>query len=924
MKLRRSLIATTLSTALIASLVSGCGGESTESLIASSKEFLAKNDNKAAVIQLKNALQKEPNLGEARFLLGKALLESGDAPGAEVELRKALALKYSVDQTIPLLTKALLATGQAKKLIDEFAKAQLGSGEPMASLQTTLSSAYAVQGNREAAEKSLAAALSAQPDYAPAQLADARNKASKGKLDEAQAVIDSVLAKNPKHPEALLLNGTLLAVKGNTDAALGIYRKAVEAKPDYLVAHSAVISTLLQQQKFDEAGKEIDALKKIAPKHPQTIYLDAQASYQRKDFKATRALTQQLLRLAPNNPNALQLAGAAEYQLQSYLQAEAYFGKALQQAPDLLIARRLLVATYLRTGQPAKALSTLQPVFGKIDNDPAMLSLAGESYLQNGDAIKATEYFTKASKLDPENATRKTSIALSQIAQGNTALGFDELEKISSSDKGSSADLALIAVYLRANQPDKALEAIDHLEKKQEASASTHNLRARTLLSKKDIRGARQSFEKALSLNPAFMPAAAGLATLDLAEKKPDDARKRFESVLLADPKNMQALLALAEIRIANGGTTDEVAALIGKAVTANPTEAAPRLALIQFYLGSKDTKRALSAANDAAASMPDKPEILDALGRTQQISGDLNQALTSYGKLAALQPASPLANLRIAEIQLLNKNKDEASKSLKKALEIKADLVEAQRGLILLAMDAKKPDEALGLARQIQKQRPKEAIGYILEGDIFASDKNWPSAINLYRTGLKQAASPELAIKLHAALLASGNTPEADKTASAWIKDHPKDIALRMHLGDLATSRKDYAQASQLYRAALEIQPNNPLTLNNLAWVSGQLKAPKAVEYAEKANQIAPNQPAFMDTLAMLLADKGDTSQAIDLLRKALTKAPEASAIRLNLAKVLIMAGNKNEARKELDALAALGDKFQDQATVARLQKEL
>jgi predicted Zn-dependent protease len=47
---------------------------------------------------------------------------------------------------------------------------------------------------------------------------------------------------------------------------------------------------------------------------------------------------------------------------------------------------------------------------------------------------------------------------------------------------------------------------------------------------------------------------------------------------------------------------------------------------------------------------------------------------------------------------------------------------------------------------------------------------------------------------------------------------------------------------------------------LNNLAWVAGQMKDPKAIEYAEKANKLAPNQPALMDTLAVLLMDKGDT----------------------------------------------------------------
>ena len=924
MKKRTSIISGLISAAFLATMAGGCGGENPESLVASGKSFLAKNDNKAAIIQLKNALQINPNLGEGRFLLGKALLENGDFAGAEVELRKALDLKYTADQTIPLLAQALLATGKAKKVSDEFANTELPAGEPQANLKTTLSAAYAAQGNREAAQAALSAALATKPDYPPAQLANARFKASNRDLDAAQSILDSVLTNNPKNHDALLLNGTLQAARGNQDGAVALYSKAIAAKPDFLGGYSALISTLFQQQKLDEASRQIEALKKVYPKHPLTLYFDAQASYQRKDFKNARELTQQLLKLTPNNANALQLAGATEYQLRADIQADAYLNKALQINPGLPLARKLLVSSNLRAGQPAKALNLLQPVLDRIDNDASLLALAGEVYLQNGDADKAAQYFAKSSKLDPNDASKKISLALAHMAQGDSASAFEELEQISLTDKGSTADLALIAAHLQSKQFDKALKAIDGLEKKQPNNPATYNLRARTLLAKKDVSGARKSFEKALSVNPSFFPAAASLATLDIADKKNDDARKRFEAVLVADPKSTPAMLALAELSAAKGGTPEEIAAQIGKAISANPVDIAPRLALIQLYLKNKDTKKALAAANEAAAAIPDKPEILDALGRTQQISGDLNQALNTYNKLATLQPLSPLAQLRIADTHLAAKNNEEAIKSLKRALEIKPDLIEAQRTLIRLSMDAKKPGEALNIARQIQKQHPKAPIGYGLEGDVHAAAKAWPESINAYRNGLKQVASPELAIKLNVALLASGNTAEADRLAATWLKEHPKDITYRLYLGDMATNRREYPLAVQHYRSALALQPNNPLALNNLAWVSGELKSPKAIEYAEKANELSPNQPAFMDTLAMLLADKGETAKAIDLLRKAVSIAPDSGAIQLNLAKLLIRDGKKDEARKVLDGIAKQGDAFPGQAEVSKLQKDL
>lgn len=924
MKMSRQNLPNKLSALLLALMLGACGGESTDGLIASSKEYLAKRDTKAAVIQLKNALQQNPKLAEARFLLGTALSDSGDQAGAELELRKALELKHPADIVIPALARTMLNLGQAKKLVDEFGNTTLTSAESQAALKTSLSAAYANLGKPDEAKKLLAEALVAHPDYEPARLADIRETIAQQDIQGAKGKIDALIAQHPTSAEAIFMKGTLLAMEGDSSAALAQYRKSIEVKPNFLPAHTAIIFSLLQSEKMDDAAKQLDALKKIAPKSPQAYFLDAQLNYQRKEYKAARESAQQLLRFAPNNPNNLQIAGAIEYQLGSYLQAETYLTKALQSSPKLVLARRILIANYLHAGQPAKALEVLQPILGDIDKDSAFLTLAGQAYLQSGDAAKATTYFTKASKLDPENATKKTSVAVAHLAQGNTESGFQELQQISAEDKGITADLALVTAHLKNNNLDKALQAIDVLEKKQPDNPATYNLRARTLLAKKDMAGARKNFEKALAINSSFFPAAASLAALDLADKKSDDAQKRFETVLSADPKNVQALLALAELKVATGGKADEVTTLFGKAVSAAPTDVAPRLALIQHHLKNQDNKKALTAANDAVAMLPDKPEILEALGRVQQISGDLNQASITFGKMASLQPASSTPLLRLAEVQFANKNKDEGTKSLKKALEIKPDLLDAQRGLILVAMENKNTSEALNIAKTVEKQRPKEAAGYLLEGAIHTANQSANQAIEIYRTGLKVTSSPDIAIKLHGALINSGNKAEAEKHAATWLKEHPKDIGFRMYMGDVASSAKNFGLAASHYQSALALQPNNALILNNLAWVSAQNKSPKALEYAEKANELAPNQPAFMDTLAMIFAEKGETTKAVELLRKAMASAPQAASIQLNLAKVLLNSGKKDDARKELEALAKLGDKFAGQTEVTQLLKSL
>lgn len=913
-----------LSALLVSLLLVACG-EKPETMLASAKDYLAKNDRKAAVIQIKNALQNNPDLPEARFLLGSALLDSGDYAGAETELRKAIDLKHPQSLVAPKLAKALLAQGQAKKVVDEFANVELSEPGAKASLQMSLGSAFAMLGKPDLSQAALNAALLAEPGYAPALIEKARQKAGQRDVDGAMALVDEVIAKSPGSYDAWKLRGDILLFANNKPAdALVAYRKAVEIKPDFLAGHASVITILLQQGDSAEAAKQVDQLKKFAPNHPQTRLFEAQLAFQKKEFKLARDLVEQVLKSAPTNIQGLQLAGAVELQLNSLPRAENYLNKVVQAAPTLTLARRLLVVTYLRSGQPEKAMATLLPGLERETVDPELLSVAGEVYLQNGDVKKAQEYFTKAAQQSPKDGKKRTALALTHLMTGPADAALEELQDIAVSDTGTTADLALISAHLRRQEFDKALKAIDGLEKKQPDKPLAAHLRARTLMAKKDMPGARRSFERALAIDPDYFPAVAGLAGLDVADNKPEDAKKRFEAAVAKNPKNGQAWLALAELAARSGTAKEEVAKLIGNAVAANPTDPTPRLLLIDFHLRNKDVKAASSAAQNAVAAMPDSPEMLDALGRTQQAAGEFNQAIASYKQLAVMQPLSPQPHLRMAEAHLAGNNKEAAAQSLRKGLEIKPDLLDAQRGLIMLDLDAKKFQDATATARTVQKQRAKELVGYALEGDIKAAQKEWDGAEKAYRDGLKQVNSPELALKLHSALLASGKGAEADKFSASWQKENPKDAAFLFYLGDRAIARQDYGNAEKNYAAVVKLQPNNAVAYNNLAWVTSKLNKQGAIAYSEKANLLAPNQPAFMDTLAVLLSDKGDYAKAVEIQNKALALQPQNNLFKLNLAKIHIKGGMKDLARKELGELGKLGDKFPAQAEVAALLKSL
>lgn len=439
---------------------------------------------------------------------------------------------------------------------------------------------------------------------------------------------------------------------------------------------------------------------------------------------------------------------------------------------------------------------------------------------------------------------------------------------------------------------------------------------------RRDAVGARRSFEQALAIDPLYFPAVASLAALDLTEKKPDAARKRFDDLIKAEPKNYRAMMALASLLTRTGGSAVEITGLIERAVQAGPAEPGPRLQLIEHHLVARNAKSALSVAQTAAAALPANHELVHALGRTLLASNDFQQALTTFNKLATMQPNAPQAQLGQADAHLGLKDYAGAERSLKRALEVSPKLLIAQRGLVGLMISDRRFPEALAMAKAVQKERPAEFVGYQLEGDVELQRKNWDAALSAFRAGLQKARSPEAAIKLHHALTTAGRNQEAEQFSSNWQKENARDLAFRFYLGDAALGLKDWALAESRYREVLQFQPDNAMALNNVAWLLMKQSKPGSLALAEKANALAPNQPALLDTLAMSLAADKQIDKAIALQKKNVERVPDDGGMRLNLARLHLQAGDKPQARVELERLAKLGKRFADHAEVSELLK--
>lgn len=903
----------------------GCGGETADTLGTKAAKHIAANEPKSAIITLKSALQANERSPKLRYLLGKALLLSGEPVAADVELRKAQELGHSKAEVMPLAATALLQLRQFERVVEMFGEENLDDPQAQSDLRTSVATALASLGRRDEAMAAVRSALAASPAHINAQLLQSRLLVAGGDTKSAVALLEAIVAIKSDTFEAYQLLGDIRTyLFRDAPAGTAAYKRSLELQPAHLPSHTGMLVNMFSVNDIKGAQTQLEAMTRVLPKHPQTLLFKAMLDFRKGDQTAAKESLQLLLRFAPENAKVLQLAGANEYYMGGLRQAEAHLVKAVQIDPTLSYARSLLALTQLRQGQPGKAVEVLRPVLDAPDADLGILFAAGEAYLQLGDPARAETLFSRAAKGNPEDPQSRTALAVLELTRGKTELAFAQLQAIAQNDKGIYADMALISARMRGNDAAGALTAIAQLERKQPDRPSASFLRARVLLGTGDTSGARQAFMQASKVDPMYFPAVAGMAALDAAEGKLSDAQKRFEDLLKRDPKQTAAMLALASVRSRAGAPSDEVIGLLQGAAKSSPANAAPRLAMFEHYVAKREWAKALTSAREGLATLPESPELVAAAARAHLALGEHQQAVSALKKLVGLQPSSAEPHLLLADAYVAMKDNASAMLSLRRAIELAPGLLTAHRGLITLTLATGKTDEALVLARSIRHRWPKEAVGYLFEGDIQSLRKNRDAALRSYRDGLAAAPTSELAVKVHFSLAVLGQASEADKFAASWMEKNPRDATFRFRLAEVAMTKGDNASAEAQLQAIVEIQPESWPAWNNLAWVLLKQKKAGALAAGQKALALAPKSAEVMDTVAAALADGNKLTEALTMQKRVVEMAPAAPMYRLRLAQLLAKSGERTAARAELEKLAYLGAAFGAQLEVAELLRSL
>lgn len=924
----RKKLGRTIAAVLAATLIlSACDEQdSADQFLTRAQEYRDKGDLQASIIEAKNALRANRDDQDARYILGSNYLDLGDWISAEATLETALKLGGTLEYAIiPLLARAKLSVGKLNDVLKIAGAKPDMSDELRARILVVRGRAHSGLENYPEAMKSFNDALTADPKATGALLGLAGLAVGQGDNAKGSDLLARAIEIAPDDLDVLEFQARDRFLKQDYSNTEKFYRALIAKRPTRVAFHAGLINTLIAADKFKEAIVVLKPLLARSPKNIQLNYLRALAAFRARDFTTAYNTASTVLGIYKGHIRSMLIAGASAFAKKEYGQAAQYLQQYTQARPSHTQAKLLLGEIQLRQNRVSAATATLEAVVKNQPDDLEVLLAIGRATSMAGDLQKSGDYFQKAVKLNPDSSRAHAALGGSQIALGRTDQGIEALKRAVENDTDlSRAEIALIINLTGQKRFDEALVAVKRLQKRHPKRAIGYTTEGLLQFSKGDQESAKRAFRKALELKPDAADAAANLAAISIATKKPQEAREVLEAVLKLRPDHARILMMLAEVQL-QLNDNNEAIRLFERMLEVRPEDLRPRQMLAQLLMSTRRIQKAYLVAKSTPLIHQNDPGMLEILGQTQTRLGRFKDANETIKALTIVKPNSAHAKFLLAGSYGALSDWSNAEKEFEAALSLDPNHLRSKMGLADVTLRQNKLEKASAIISDLAAEAADSAQIKVMQGRLSLLQGKPAEAIKPLSEAHKVIGSPSLTSLLAMAQMRAQGRGTGLETLRNWLKKNPRDISIRFQLANNHMLFSQYEDARKEFIRLHEIQPKNWIFLNNLADVLNRMdRFEEARPYAELAYKLAPTQPAVLDTYGVVLLSSGDNKAAAKILRAANRRAPSSPEIAYNAARALELVGNVEEARAILQEILPNHKSFKSREEAVKLLKKL
>nr|MBL8411712.1 PEP-CTERM system TPR-repeat protein PrsT [Dechloromonas sp.] len=476
---------------------------------------------------------------------------------------------------------------------------------------------------------------------------------------------------------------------------------------------------------------------------------------------------------------------------------------------------------------------------------------------------------------------------------------------------------------------------------------SAHLLLAKAYLASSEVNLAELEFKEALTLGVSRAEVAVPLARIFMLQGKPAKVIEVIQDDGLPADVRPEVLTLRASAFAALGKSADADRSF-AEARAAAPMSPGPLVAEVPIQIGLGRLDLARTRAEMAVQLGPGDASAFSARAQVAHASGDVQSALKDYERAIALAPNHYDARIARAGLWIDLGHDIEASADLDAMA--KSGPIEPRVAYLQALIASRKGDTALAKqymakALQVIDALPPEWIegheSLLMVGALaHHAGRKYEKALKYLDVLITRYPHNLSAKKLLAAIyLDKGDNARASRLLETVLRTQPDDTQAQYLLGRVKLAEKQYARATEILEkatqggnakaqaslgysmlgqgdsvaarknlaAAFDKTPNDlalAITLANTLMQQGEKR--KALDVAQRCNKALPGNPGALNLLGAIKGANGDLPGARTAYAEALKRDPNFSPAQLNLARVEVVEGYFDAARKVYSNLLA------------------
>jgi tetratricopeptide (TPR) repeat protein len=733
-------------------------GKSTAQYIDRGNQLFAAGKYDDAMLNYRNAIQKNPNSGEAYYRLGLAQLKQNQAVDAYQSFNHAVTLD-------PRNIRA---------------KVELGD---------------------------LSLGIYSRDPKRPALL-----------YNQAKTMADQLLAPGGDRVEGLRLKGGLALVDNQPGAAVDIMREATRLAPDNAEVAGELAQSLLRDNQPEEAEK---TARQTVDRHPQYNpgYEILYAIYgSQQNFEKAEALLKQWGANNPKDSSPVLRLAAFYYARKQPDDAEKTLSSLLDRQTQFPQADLLVGDFHAVIHNPQKALADYQR--GEL-RDPSRKQVYQEREAstlatlgRRGEAIQAADAILAK---DPKNQFARTLKVevLEQMGGKENVTAAADLANDLAKESPTNARLQMLAgrASLARGNVNEAFAHLQRAAQDDPRSTTAQLDLARLELLRKNYAAVLDHANAALALRPNDNSARL-FRVIGLTGTRSYAAAKTEAEQLAHDTKDApQVEMQLGVIALGQGHYA-EAEELFRKLYKEGSTDLEPLAGLVNTYEAEHMPDKALALMKQETEKSPDSKGKEALLVATAEAAGKNDVALTQLQKMAAQNPTSPDVQIRIGQLQQKNGNLPAALQAFERAQQLGPN----RRGVDALVATTQeqlgKKTEAIANYRKALAKFPDDPV--VLNNLAFLvadTGGDTKEALQMVSTAIRKAPNlPQLRDTMAWIHIKGHNTAEALPILQGLIKNYPEDNTFRYHYAVALMQSGDRAGAKRQAETALSKKPPTEL----------------------------------------------------------------------------------------------------------------